>query len=108
MQACASVSQAGVKLRSGRIRSVGARADDARTEAAARGRRKSVDSQNGDKLRSFVRSGAERARSDSCSLTSNRVQNVSQTDAAAIEGRNESVDWKASRLSQMENLHDCS
>ena len=51
------MSQAGVKLRSGRIRSVGARADDA---DGGGGRRKSVDSQNGDKLRSFVRSGAER------------------------------------------------
>ena len=36
------------------------------------------------------------------------MQNVSQTVAAAIEGRNEGVEWKASSLSQMENLHDCS
>ena len=36
------------------------------------------------------------------------MQNVSQTGAAAIEGRNEGVEWKASSLSQMENLHDCS
>ena len=33
---------------------------------------------------------------------------VSQTVAAAIEGRNEGVEWKASSLSPMENLHDCS
>ena len=34
MRACASVSRAGVKLRSGRIRSVGARAEDGRVLTA--------------------------------------------------------------------------
>ena len=92
------MSRAGVKLRSGRIRSVGRSAEDGRVLTAK------TETNCGHLF--DPEPSEERFMFSDLKSSAKRIPDSRGSDR---RGRNEGVEWKAaSSLSQMENLHDCS